>query len=219
MAALRARAETLERQRDALAASGRPTAATDARLAEVNRELAAIETARSIVLVPNAAPEAATRTVDLRQAEIDTGWPWLDAAAGKAAQNPSLLLYKLQANAYKFSWALIPLSVPFVWLLFLHRRRYRAFKAYDHVVFVTYSIAFMGLLLIALSLLRPLGVGGTLTGLAIAFVPPVHIYRQLRGAYRLSRFGAGWRTAALLVFAAVALTLFLLLLLAIGVLG
>ena len=66
-----------------------------------------------------------------------------------ARENPALLAYKLQTNAYKFSWALIPISVPFVWLLFLHRRRYRQFKAYDHTVFVTYSIAFMSLGLIA----------------------------------------------------------------------
>ena len=63
----------------------------------------------------------------------------------KAKENPALLAYKLQTNAYKFSWALIPISVPFVWLLFLHRRRYRRYKAYDHIVFVTYSIAFMSL--------------------------------------------------------------------------
>ena len=60
---------------------------------------------------------------------VNTGWPKLDAAIRKAAENPGLLAYKLQANAYKFSWALIPISVPFVWLLFLWRRQYRA---YDH---------------------------------------------------------------------------------------
>ena len=60
----------------------------------------------------------------------------------KAARNPELLLYKLKNNAYKFSWALIPLSVPFVWLLFPFSRR---FRLYDHMVFVTYSLAFMTL--------------------------------------------------------------------------
>ncbi len=43
-----------------------------------------------------------------------TGWPALDEAVEKAEKNPSLVLYKLQTNAYKFSWALIPISVPFV---------------------------------------------------------------------------------------------------------
>ena len=34
---------------------------------------------------------------------------WLERPIDKAEQNPELLLYKLQTNAYKFSWALIPL--------------------------------------------------------------------------------------------------------------
>ncbi|HEX8580299.1 MAG TPA: DUF3667 domain-containing protein [Allosphingosinicella sp.] len=144
---------------------------------------------------------------------------WLNQAYQKAKKNPSLLVYKLQTNAYKFSWALIPISVPFLWLLFLHRRRYRAFKGYDHVVFVTYSIAFMTLGVIALSLLRAIGMPEALAGLALFFVPPVHMYRQLRGAYSLSRFSALWRTAALLLITSVTLSLFFLLLLTLGVLG
>ena len=148
-----------------------------------------------------------------------TGIAWIDGAIAKAEKNPDLLLYKLQNNAYKFSWLLIPLSVPFVWLLFLHRRRYREYKAYDHTVFVTYSIAFMSLGLIALSLLRPLGLSEGIIAMAIAFVPPIHIYRQLRGAYQLSRWSALWRTVILLNFTFVAAGLFLTILLALGVLG
>lgn len=54
--------------------------------------------------------------------------------------NPQLAVYKAQTNAYKYSWMLIPLSVPFVWLLFPFSRR---FGVYDHTVFATYSITFM----------------------------------------------------------------------------
>nr|MDQ4088054.1 hypothetical protein [Pseudomonadota bacterium] len=177
---------------------------------------------------PAAAGEASTsETAAAQQASADeapkvdanSGVPWIDQAVEKAAENPSLLAYKLQTNAYKFSWALIPISVPFLWLLFLHRRRYRQYKAYDHTVFVTYSIAFMSLGLIALSLLRPLGLPEVISGLAITFVPPIHIYRQLRGAYQLSRFSAIWRTAALIVFAFIAAGLFFTLLLALGAFG
>ncbi len=78
-----------------------------------------------------------------------TGWQRIDAGVKKLNENPALAFYKLQSNAYKFSWALIPISVPFVWLLFLHRRRYRQYGAYDHIVFVTYSITFMSMALIA----------------------------------------------------------------------
>jgi hypothetical protein len=149
----------------------------------------------------------------------ETGWTTFDKAVEKASENRSLLFYKLQTNAYKFSWALIPISVPFVWLLFLHRRRYREYKAYDHIVFVTYSIAFMSLGFIALTLLRPLGMGDVVPGLAISFVPPIHMYRQLRGAYQLSRFSALWRTFLLVNFAFIAAGLFFMLLIALGVLG
>jgi hypothetical protein len=144
---------------------------------------------------------------------------WFTKAYRKAKDNPSLLFYKLQTNAYKFSWLLIPISVPFVWMLFLHRRRYRQFKAYDHTVFVTYSIAFMSLGVIALSVLRPLGLPAAIAGLAMVFVPPIHMYRQLRGAYSLSRWSALWRTFVLLNFTGVAIGLFASLLLALGLLG
>ena len=147
-----------------------------------------------------------------------TGWKRIDDGIKKLNDNPALALYKVQTNAYKFSWALIPISVPFVWLLFLHRRRYRQFGAYDHVVFVTYSIAFMSLALIVMTVLSPIPGFGWL-GVAMILVPPLHMYRQLRGAYSLGRWSAAWRTAALLLFTFVTITLFLLLLLALGILA
>jgi hypothetical protein len=216
-ASLRERADALSRQRAELAAAGQPTGPVDAELAEAQRELQAVETARNIVLAPNAAPDGQTRLIDISESEKDTGWPWLDSAVHKARQNPDLLLYKLQANAYKFSWALIPISVPFLWGLFLHRRRYRELcTAYDHLVFVTYSIAFMSLWLIAWGLLTKLGLSGGLVSLAMILIPPLHIYRQLKGAYDLSRWSALWRTFALLILATIALMLFGLLLLMVG---
>jgi uncharacterized protein DUF3667 len=239
----------LRRERDALVVARRPTASIDENIrrlelsqrveertfrqvlafidagGEVTRteksgqpKAARPKAERATVLVPNARPET-SRVIELGDAEIDTGWAFLDHGIEKARDNPALLAYKLQTNAYKFSWALIPISVPFVWLLFLHRRRYRQFKAYDHTVFVTYSIAFMSLGLITLSLLRAVGLPEAVAVLTIIFVPPVHIYRQLRGAYRLSRFSALWRTVILLWFAFIAGTLFFMLLLAIGALG
>jgi hypothetical protein len=150
--------------------------------------------------------------IDAASFKIQSDWlGGLDEGFGKAAQNPELLFYKLKTNAYKFSWALIPISVPFVWLLFPFSRR---FRIYDHTVFVTYSLCFMMLLLTV----------GTLVGLvseslaSIAwFVPPVHMYRQLRGTYGVSKSGAVWRTFALTIFAFIAISLFASLLVAIGV--
>lgn len=199
----------LQAERGRLAARGASTAAVDERLAEARAEQRLLRMARG-----------AGAGGPMFESRVETGWPRVDEGLRKANENPQLLLYKLQTNAYKFSWALIPISVPFLWLLFLHRRRYRReYKAYDHLVFVTYSIAFMSLMLIAFVLLRAAGLGGGLLNLALMVVPPVHIYRQLRGAYALSRASAVWRTFALLFFSGVALTLFLALLLAMGVLA
>ena len=131
----------------------------------------------------------------------------------KWRKHPELMLYKLQANSYKFSWLLIPLSLPFVWILFAWKRR---FKAYDHAIFVTYSLAFMSLMFITLSLLGTIGFPMPLLATAAVIVPPVHIYRQLRRTYELSRFGALWRTWILLWFVLFILTIFLQILLLLG---
>jgi hypothetical protein len=48
------------------------------------------------------------------------------------------------------------------------------------------------------------------------FVPLVHIYKQLKGAYSLSRFSALWRTAAICFFIFWILFLFVDLLLVLG---
>jgi hypothetical protein len=144
-----------------------------------------------------------------------TGNPFIDHGIGKWRENPGLMAYKLQSNSYKFSWLLIPLSIPFVWLLFLWRRR---FGAYDHAVFVTYSLGFMTLFYVALVLLGGIGVGtGTLMLLGTA-VPLVHIYKQLKGAYGLSRFSALWRTLMLSFFIFWILFLFVDVLLLLGAL-
>lgn len=139
----------------------------------------------------------------------------LDKAYKAAKANPSLLIYKLQTNAYKFSWALIVLSVPFMALLFLWRWR----PLYDHAVFVTYSITAVSILVILGSLLTLVRVPAPPLLLAGSLFISWHMYRQLRGGYQLRRFSALWRTAALAIFAVLALVMFSLGLLLLGVLG
>ena len=88
-------------------------------------------------------------------------------------------------------------------LTFLWRRQ---FGVYDHTIFTTYSIAFM----IALAFVATLAsyyVSGRI-GFLILLYAPVHMYRQLRGTYGLSRFSAFWRLIALSLFAWWALTIF-----------
>lgn len=145
-----------------------------------------------------------------------TGWKRIDKGIEKANQNPGLALYKLQTNSYKFSWALIPLSIPFVWMLFFWKRRY---KGYDHAVFVTYSLSFMSLLSIVLTIAGGLGLAVGAIASAAMLIPPLHIFFQMKGAYRLRGWSALLRTSILLVCIAVILPLFLLLLLGLGLTG
>ena len=145
-----------------------------------------------------------------------TGWLKLDHAITKANENPNLFLYKIQSSAYKYSWALIPLSTPFVWLLFFWRRQ---FKVYDHAVFVTYSLTFMMFLVVVLTVLGFAGSPQPVVPIAGTFIPPLHMYRQLRGAYGVSRLGGIVRTLALSLFGLLALTLFVVLLLLLGIMG
>ena len=133
----------------------------------------------------------------------------------KIAMQPAVFATKMQANLYKFSWLLIPLSLPFVWLLFFWRRQ---FGLYDHAVFVTYSIAFVTLLLSLLLVAGRLGMPSELTVTAFMLGIPIHHALHLRGTYGLSKRATSLRLVILELFALVILTLFLLILLALGVL-
>lgn len=145
---------------------------------------------------------------------MNTGVAWIDKVlVDKWRKNPGLMLYKLQSNGYKFSWLLIPLSIPFLWLMFAWRRQ---FKAYDHAVFVTYSLSFMSLLFIAMSILSTVPDGSGIAGLLLIIGAPLHLYKQLRYAYGLGRFSAIWRFCVLLVCVQIVLALFLI---SLGVLG
>lgn len=191
----------LTAERAALAAAGRPTATIDKRLASARVE------AR---MLKSIADRGFMRGTAVR---ISDDVPaWLATPLRQAAANPELLLYKVQNNAYKYSWALIPLSLPFMWLLFPFSRR---FRLYDHMVFVTYSLAFMTLLVSIATVLAAVGWSAA-AGMTM-ILPPIHMYRQLKGAYGLSRFGALWRSALLTVFALMAVGLFIAILFALGI--
>lgn len=142
-----------------------------------------------------------------------TGWPVLDHGLEKWQKNPSLMLYKLQSSVYKFSWLLIPLSLPFVWLLFFWKRQYHL---YDHAIFITYSIAFMSLLFIVITIAGKLGMPEGFVIAASLGVPVVHLFRQMKQAYELRWFSALLRTLVLLFFITIVVTVFMLLLVLLG---
>jgi hypothetical protein len=128
-----------------------------------------------------------------RWAKDGTGNARLD----HALRNQELTLYKIKNTAYKFSFMLIPISLPFLWLMFCRRRDV---AIYDHMVFSLYSLSFMSLWAVLVVLLR--SYAATRGWSWIAFViPPVHMFVQLRETYALTRVGTLWRTGALLIVA------------------
>lgn len=131
----------------------------------------------------------------------------LTMTVAKKLKNPDLALYKLQQTLYKFAFLLVPLSIPFVALMFLWKR---GFTLYDHGVFVLYSLTFMSLLLMAVVVVATTikGAGGWAAGFG-CLAAVAHMFAQLKGAYSLKIFSTLWRTVALLIFCEIAATLFI----------
>ena len=202
-----AQVATLKGQRSVLAASGKSTAVVDAKIADAEQDLKAIRFAQGTQSV------LAGDGPRINKLDITTGIGWIDRAIEHATRNPELTMYKLQSSAYKFSWALIPISLPFIWLLFAFRRDV---GLYDHAIFATYSLSAMTLMVVGLSLWSAIGVWQGLVPLALFFFPPWHMYRQLKGTYAIGTGAAIWRTAVLILFAYTSALLFVLMLLAMG---
>ena len=188
----------LEARRKIDLAAGKDVARLDRKIASQKEDMADIQTAMKVP--------------PMVSADVGDETPgWLRPFIENAKDNPQLVSMRVQDAASKYSWLLIPLSVPFMWLLFPLRRR---FNTYDHTVFVTYSLSFMMLLVVAGGLLIAIGLPGLAS--LLFFVPPFHMYRQLKQAYGLGKFSAIMRTMALLTFAFIAAALFLATAVAIG---
>ena len=142
---------------------------------------------------------------------IDTGSKRLDGVLNKARENPELIGYKLKNTAYKYSFMLIPISLPFLWLMFFWRR---GVTLYDHAIFSLYSLSFMSLFVVTIALLAKLPRTAVLIGLLLLY-PPVHMFLQLRETHSLGFGSTLWRTIALQFVAGTVFVLFLLMILAI----
>ncbi|MBA2932757.1 DUF3667 domain-containing protein [Sphingomonas sp. CGMCC 1.13654] len=138
-------------------------------------------------------------------AEWHSDIPWLDRQIHGVNENGALYAYKLKMASYKYSWALIPISLPFIWLMFFWRRDV---GMYDHAIFAIHSLSFMTLLAVGLIGLHIVGISSSWLWLAWLIVPPVHMYKHLKHAYGLGRFGATWRTFTLLTMTAITCSLF-----------
>lgn len=131
----------------------------------------------------------------------------------RAVSNPELTLYKMKNTAYKFSFMLIPISLPFLWLLFCRRRDV---TVYDHMVFCLYSLSFMSLWAVLVAALRVYE-STNLWLWSVLLIPPVHMYLQLRETYALRWFAALWRAALLLGVAGTGFLVFLILVVSLSI--
>jgi hypothetical protein len=156
---------------------------------------------------------AGATPVRTSETNVNTGHPKLDATIKQAIKNPEFTIYKIKNAASKFSFLLVPISLPFLWLMFFWKR---GVTMYDHAVFALYSLSFMALLVVTLTLLQKTGMNSLVATLAFA-VPPLHMFLQLRGAYSLGFASTLWRTVALLCVSATVLVLYLLLILYLSV--
>ena len=130
--------------------------------------------------------------------------PYVADLIDHAKSNPELTLYKMKKNASGLAFLLVPLTLPFLWLLFAFNRK---FVMFDHAVFALYSLSFMCFLMSTITVLTYFEFN-MIAALLFAFVPPVHMYAQLRHAYSLGTFATLWRTIALLFIALISLSLF-----------
>jgi hypothetical protein len=148
--------------------------------------------------------------------KVNTSWAGLDKQLKKKLENPELAFYKIQNAAYKFAFLLVPISLPFMWLLFFWKR---GLTLFDHTVYILYSLSFVSLLFITLSLL--VYIPGALTFVSPwwIFAIPAHAYFQMKGGYSLGWFSALWRTPVLMLFASLGLVIFLVAIIVVGVTG
>jgi hypothetical protein len=129
----------------------------------------------------------------------------LDEAFAKANKNPELTKYKMKSAATKYTFLLVPLSMPFLWLMFFWKR---GVTMYDHAVFVLYSLSFMALLFVLMFLVKFVGLKWSAAGF-IMLAPPLHMFNQLKTTYSLGIGGALWRTFGLLLSAVIVFVLYL----------
>jgi hypothetical protein len=159
--------------------------------------------------VAAAAGVASAERADNDDFNVDTGITAVDNAIKHAVKNPELTLYKLKNAASKYSFLLVPISLPFLWLMFFWKR---GVTMYDHAVFALYSLSFMALLVVVLAVLKMAGLK-PLVGWLVFVAPPLHMFLQLRGAYSLGFASTVWRTLVLLCVCATVFLLYMLLIL------
>lgn len=206
--------------RDVAAAAPRPEPGELAALKGVRTALLAtrgpIEArANGRVATPLDVPAEIAREIRQGNPKVNLGDKTLNEKAELALKNPELVLYKIQGKAYKLSFLLVPMSLPWLWLMFAWKRDVRL---YDHAIFALYSISFMSLLFVIGSAALAQSITTGWFWLPLLVAPFLHMFAQLKGTYALGNASALWRTAALSFASVITLSLYSALMIALGVL-
>ena len=197
-----------EAQLAAAQRSGADTSALEEEAAQAREDVASLSQASRVVALAGNAHEVAelARTGATGPGiDINSDIDFIDTFVEKATKNPEFTIYKLKNTAYKFSFLLVPISLPFLWLMFFWRP---GVTMYDHAVFSLYSLSFMALLFAVLFVMKFAGMNGIVKTLLLT-VPPLHMFLQLRGTYGLSWGSTLWRTVVLQSIAATVFLLYL----------
>ena len=206
-----------------------PKDAPDGDRAAINTKIGVLEAVRPPLAMraegrvdsPLELPELLGAALQSDEVKVDFVDPSLTAKAKHALKNPDLLFYKLQNKAYKLSFLLVPMSLPWLWLVLFWRRHPDGTRVgmYDHAIFALYSISFMSLLFVAVCVAGVAGMTQPGAWIALVVVAPLfHLFTQLRGAYKLRVFSAAWRTVFLANAAVITLSFYATLLLPLGLL-
>lgn len=187
--------------------------------AKANSQLTALKATRSMlntgvrgvqqndIVVEGNLFDAMRRAAASKDTSFDVGDPSLEKKLRTAFANPEFVAYKMKQKGYKLSFLLVPLSLPWLILMFAWKRNV---KTYDHVVFLLYSISFMSMLGMIAAILMVAGVsGGPLLGLVLFGIPLAHMFVQLKEGYALGWFSAAWRTMALATAAIATLLIYI----------
>jgi len=161
--------------------------------------------------------DAIKRADEMGKIKVHTGSKKFDEKVHAKLRNPELGWYKIQNAAYKYSFLLVPLSLPFLAALFLFKKDV---TFYDHVVFILYSLSFMSLLFMLIAVAGRFApqTAPALATLALV-APPTHMFFHLGGAYRLRLFSALWRAAVLTICSLICFSVFIALIIVLGLTG
>ena len=181
---------TYEMARANAVKAGQKTTRWDEKITDVRAEITAMEAVRSGNLSKSAVQVS------------DDSPAWLRAGPARR-QDPDLVAYKLQDNASKYSWLIIPLSVPFVWLLFPFSRRFKSLRPhrFRHLFAVLHEPAS------DCGRSVPVGRSDCDRGAAVADPAVSHLPPAQR-SLRPGCGGALWRTVLLTLFALIVISLF-----------